>query len=161
MKLAHIQHLYDSVGLVLHQKNLCVYLRKIAGFINSGLETQVYYKGLSGFDIHANQVNTQERLLKIYAESKEIFVNHLEKNNACYDVIILTFSEFGRRLKQNESKGTDHGAANIVFLVDKNLKNQGLYDNLTNLSDLDKNGNLKYEIAFREIYATLLNQMKD
>ncbi|PQJ76855.1 DUF1501 domain-containing protein [Polaribacter glomeratus] len=133
-------------------------LKTIAGFINSGLETQVYYAGLSGFDTHANQANTQERLLKIYAESMEVFVNDLEKNNAFDDVIILTFSEFGRRVKQNESKGTDHGAANTVFVVGKNLKKQGLYNNLPNLGDLDKNGNLKYEIDFREIYATILDK---
>ena len=133
-------------------------LKTIAGFINSGLETQVYYAGLSGFDTHANQANTQERLLKIYAESMEIFVNDLEKNNAFDDVIILTFSEFGRRVKQNESKGTDHGTANTIFVVGKNLKKQGLYNNLPNLGDLDKNGNLKYEIDFREIYATILDK---
>jgi uncharacterized protein (DUF1501 family) len=133
-------------------------LKTIAGFINSGLETQVYYAGLSGFDTHANQANTQERLLKIYAESMEVFVNDLEKNNAFEDVLILTFSEFGRRVKQNDSKGTDHGAANTVFVVGKNLKKQGLYNNLPNLGDLDKNGNLKYEIDFREIYATILDK---
>ncbi|SDS50259.1 Uncharacterized conserved protein, DUF1501 family [Polaribacter sp. KT25b] len=133
-------------------------LKTIAEFINSGLETQVYYAGLSGFDTHANQAGTQERLLKIYAESMEVFVNDLEKNNAFDDVIILTFSEFGRRVKQNESKGTDHGTANNVFVMGNNLKKQGLYNNLPNLGDLDKNGNLKYEIDFREIYATILDK---
>jgi uncharacterized protein (DUF1501 family) len=133
-------------------------LKTIAEFINSGLETQVYYAGLSGFDTHANQAGTQEKLLKVYAESMEVFVNDLEKNNAFDDVIILTFSEFGRRVKQNESKGTDHGTANTVFVVGKNLKKQGLYNNLPNLGDLDKNGNLKYEIDFREVYATILDK---
>ncbi|MDP5105917.1 MAG: DUF1501 domain-containing protein [Polaribacter sp.] len=133
-------------------------LKTIAQFLNSGLETQVYYAGLSGFDTHANQANTQERLLKLYAESMEVFVNDLEKNNAFDDVMILTFSEFGRRVQQNESKGTDHGAANNVFVIGKNLKKQGLYNNLPNLGDLDKNGNLKYEIDFREIYATILDK---
>lgn len=133
-------------------------LKTISQFINSGLETQVYYAGLSGFDTHANQTNTQERLLKVYAESMEAFVEDLQKNNAFDDVLILTFSEFGRRVKQNESKGTDHGTANNVFVMGKNLKKQGLYNNLPNLGDLDKNGNLKYEIDFREIYATILDK---
>jgi uncharacterized protein (DUF1501 family) len=133
-------------------------LKTIAEFINSGLETQVYYAGLSGFDTHANQAITQERLLKLYAESMEVFVNDLEKNNAFEDVIMLTFSEFGRRVKQNDSKGTDHGTANNVFIVGKNLKKQGLYNNLPNLGDLDANGNLKFEIDFREIYATILDK---
>jgi len=133
-------------------------LKTIAQFINSGLETQVYYAGLSGFDTHANQTNTQAKLLKKYAESMEVFVEDLQKNNTFDDVLILTFSEFGRRVKQNESKGTDHGAANNVFVMGKKLKQQGLYNNLPNLGDLDKNGNLKYEIDFREIYATILDK---
>ena len=133
-------------------------LKTISQFINSGLETQVYYAGLSGFDTHANQKNTQARLLKLYAESMEVFVEDLQKNNTFDDVLILTFSEFGRRVKQNESKGTDHGAANNVFVMGKNLNQQGLYNNLPNLEDLDKNGNLKYKIDFREIYATILDK---
>jgi uncharacterized protein (DUF1501 family) len=133
-------------------------LKTISQFINSGLETQVYYAGLSGFDTHANQANTQEKLLKTYAESMEIFINDLQKNNTFDDVLILTFSEFGRRVKQNESQGTDHGTANNVFVMGNNLKKQGLYNNLPNLGDLDKNGNLKYEIDFREIYATILDK---
>lgn len=133
-------------------------LKTISQFINSGLETQVYYAGLSGFDTHANQAGTQERLLKVYAESMEVFINDLQKNNAFDDVLILTFSEFGRRVKQNESKGTDHGTANNVFVMGKNLKKQGLYNDLPDLGNLDKNGNLTYEIDFREIYATILDK---
>jgi uncharacterized protein (DUF1501 family) len=133
-------------------------LKTIAGFINSGLETQVYYAGLSGFDTHANQAVSQQRLLKLYAESMEVFVNDLEKNQTFEDVLILTFSEFGRCVQQNESKGTDHGTANNVFVVGKNLKKRGLYNHLPNLGDLDKNGNLKFEIDFREIYATILDK---
>ncbi|QNM84818.1 DUF1501 domain-containing protein [Polaribacter pectinis] len=133
-------------------------LKTISQFINSGLDTQVFYAGLSGFDTHANQQNSQERLLKTYAESMEVFVEDLQKNNNFDDVLILTFSEFGRRVKQNESQGTDHGTANNVFVIGKNLKKQGMYNNLPNLSDLDANGNLKHEIDFREIYATILDK---
>ncbi|TMM29853.1 DUF1501 domain-containing protein [Polaribacter aestuariivivens] len=133
-------------------------LKTISQFINSGLETQVYYAGLTGFDTHANQQNTQARLLETYAESMAIFVEDLQQNNNFDDVLILTFSEFGRRVKQNESKGTDHGAANNVFVIGKNLKQQGLYNSLPNLSDLDANGNIKHEIDFREIYATILDK---
>ncbi len=133
-------------------------LKNIAQFINSGLETQVFYAGLSGFDTHANQAATQEKLLKLYADSIAVFVDDLQKNNQLDDVLILTFSEFGRRVKQNKSNGTDHGTANNVFVIGKNLKQQGLYNNLPNLGDLDKNGNLKYEIDFREIYATILDK---
>lgn len=133
-------------------------LKTISQFINSGLDTQVFYAGLTGFDTHANQQNTQARLLKTYAKTMEVFVEDLERNDTFKDVLILTFSEFGRRVKQNESQGTDHGAANNVFIMGKNLKKKGLYNNLPNLGNLDNNGNLKYEIDFREIYATILDK---
>ena len=157
------KHIYEKSSTkntaAVYPKNLFgKQLKTISQFINSGLETQVYYAGLSGFDTHANQTNTQARLLKSYAESMEIFIADLQRNNSFDDVLILTFSEFGRRVKQNESKGTDHGTANNVFVMGKNLKKQGLYNNLPNLGDLDKNGNLKYEIDFREIYATILDK---
>ena len=133
-------------------------LKTISQFITSGLETQVYYAGLNGFDTHANQPNTQARLLQNYANCVEVFVNDLEKNNAFDDVLILTFSEFGRRVKQNQSRGTDHGAANNVFVIGKNLKKQGIYNSHPDLQDLDRTGNIKYEIDFREIYATILDK---
>ncbi|TXD50072.1 DUF1501 domain-containing protein [Polaribacter sp. IC073] len=133
-------------------------LKTISQFINSGLDTQVFYAGLTGFDTHANQPNTQARLLKTYAESMEVFVDDLQKNNNFDDVLILTFSEFGRRVQQNESQGTDHGAANNVFLIGKNLKKQGLYNDVPNLANLDANGNLQYEVDFREVYATILDK---
>lgn len=133
-------------------------LKTIAEFINSGIDTQVYYAALGGFDTHANQKNRQARLLKIYAESIEAFVSDLEQSNTFKDTLILTFSEFGRRVQQNGSMGTDHGTANNVFVIGKNLKKQGIYNELPNLQNLDSNGDLIYEIDFREIYATLLDK---
>jgi uncharacterized protein (DUF1501 family) len=133
-------------------------MKAIAEFVNSGLETQIYYAGLNGFDTHANQQNTQARLLKTYAETMAIFVKDLQNNNQFDDLLILTFSEFGRRVKQNKSNGTDHGTSNNVFLIGKNLKQNGLYNKMPDLGNLDKNGNLKYEIDFREIYATILDK---
>lgn len=133
-------------------------LKTIAEFINSGLETQVYYAALSGFDTHANQSNRQARLLQLYADSMEVFVNDLEKHNSLKDVLIITFSEFGRRVQQNAANGTDHGTTNNVFIIGKNLKKQGMYNELSDLQNLDANGDLRYEIDFREIYATLLDK---
>ncbi len=133
-------------------------LKTTAEFINSGLETTVYYTSLSGFDTHANQLNTQSQLLKNYAESIAIFVKDLQQNNTFKDTLILTFSEFGRRVKQNAANGTDHGAANNVFIIGENLKVKGLYNNLSSLEDLDNNGDIKFEIDFRSIYATILKK---
>ncbi|WP_435261150.1 DUF1501 domain-containing protein [Tenacibaculum sp. nBUS_03] len=133
-------------------------LKTIAEFINSGLETQVYYAALSGFDTHANQMNRQARLLDMYAKSIQVFVEDLEKSNALEDVLILTFSEFGRRVEQNAANGTDHGTANNVFVIGKNLKKQGMYNPVADLSNLDNNGDLNYSIDFREVYATILDK---
>ncbi|WP_372752804.1 DUF1501 domain-containing protein [Mariniflexile sp.] len=133
-------------------------LKTTAQFINSGLETKVFYSSLNGFDTHVNQINTQKRLLNMYAESIETFVQDLKDNNTFKDTLILTFSEFGRRVKQNASYGTDHGTANNVFIIGDQLKTQGVYNNLGSLSDLDANGDLKFEIDFRTIYATVLNK---
>ncbi|WP_299626302.1 DUF1501 domain-containing protein [uncultured Tenacibaculum sp.] len=133
-------------------------LKTIAEFISSGIDTQIYYAGLTGFDTHANQKNRQARLLKVYAESIATFVKDLKRNNTFDDTLILTFSEFGRRVKQNGSNGTDHGTANNVFVIGKNLKKNGMYNRLPNLSDLDDNGDLKYTVDFREVYATILDK---
>lgn len=132
-------------------------LKTTAQFINSGLQTKVFYTSLGGFDTHANQLNTQKRLLNIYAEAIETFIADLKANNTFKDTLILTFSEFGRRVNQNASIGTDHGTANNVFIIGDQLKKQGLYNGLGNLADLDTNGDLKFEIDFRTIYATVLN----
>jgi uncharacterized protein (DUF1501 family) len=133
-------------------------LKTTAEFINSGLQTKVYYTSLGGFDTHANQTNAQSRLLSQYAEGVETFVNDLKQNGTFKDTLILTFSEFGRRVKQNAANGTDHGTANNVFVIGENLKKQGFYNNLDSLEDLDNNGDLKFEVDFRTIYATLLNK---
>ena len=113
---------------------------------------------MGGFDTHAGQENKQKRLLKTYSESLEVFVKDLEQNDTFKDTLILTFSEFGRRVKQNAAGGTDHGAANNVFLIGKNLKKQGFYNEAPNLSQLDNNGDIQHTIDFRSIYATILDK---
>lgn len=133
-------------------------LKTAAEFINSGVDCKVLYTSLGGFDTHFNQTARQEKLLTVYAASIDAFVQDLEKNNTFKDTLILTFSEFGRRVKQNAANGTDHGTANNVFIIGKNLKKNGIYNELPNLSDLDANGDLKYSIDFRSIYATILQK---
>ena len=136
-------------------------LKTTAEFINSKLETKVYYVSMGGFDTHANQANRQSRLLKTYSEAMDVFVKDLEASDSFKDTLILTFSEFGRRVQQNAAGGTDHGAANNLFVIGKNLKKPGLYNDSPDLMNLDKNGDLKYTIDFRSVYATLLDQWLD
>ncbi|MCL5127034.1 DUF1501 domain-containing protein [Algibacter sp. L4_22] len=143
------------------QNHFANQLKTTAKFINSGLDTKVFYSALGGFDTHVNQLGAQSKLLNIYAESVEAFVNDLKMNNTFNDTLILTFSEFGRRVKQNANVGTDHGTSNNVFVIGGQLKKQGLYNNMASLSNLDDNGDLKFEIDFRTIYATVLNKWLD
>lgn len=131
-------------------------LKTTAKLINSGLETRVFFSSLGGFDTHANQLISQKRLLDIYATSIEAFVNDLKKQGTFNDTLIVTFSEFGRRVKENAGNGTDHGAASNVFIIGNQLKKQGFYNDLASLSDLDSNGDLKYTVDFRTIYASIL-----
>lgn len=130
-------------------------LKTIAELILSGVSTNVYYISISGFDTHVNQVPQQERLLKQYAEAVSAFVQDLKSQQRLNDVLVMTFSEFGRRVKQNASNGTDHGTANNVFLLGGSMKAQGVLNQGAILNDLD-DGDLKHSVDFRSIYASLL-----
>ncbi len=132
-------------------------LKTIAQLINAGAETSVYYTSLSGFDTHVNQKNIHEKLLKIYSESIEVFVQDIQKGGRWQDTVVMTFSEFGRRVAQNAGGGTDHGTANNVFLMGGKLKKAGIWNEAPTLTDLE-DGDLKYKIDFRNIYATLLKK---
>ena len=133
-------------------------LKTTAQFINSRVESKVFYVSMGGFDTHVRQEKKQNKLLQTYSEAMDVFVKDLEQKDTFKDTLILTFSEFGRRVKQNAASGTDHGAANNVFIIGKNLKKQGFYNEAPNLIDLDKNGDIKYTVDFRSIYATILDQ---
>ncbi|RMB64150.1 DUF1501 domain-containing protein [Dokdonia sinensis] len=133
-------------------------LQTTAQFINSDVDTKVYYVSMGGFDTHVNQENRQKRLHETYSDALETFVRDLEKNDSFKDTLILTFSEFGRRVQQNAAKGTDHGTANNVFVVGKNLKKPGFYNEASDLVNLDRNGDLIYSVDFREVYATILDK---
>ena len=162
-------YLYETTktsnSMVDYPKNdLGRQLKMSAQFINSHLDTKVYYHSLSGFDTHANQANPQKRLLEAYAASVAAFVKDLKRGNTFEDTLILTFSEFGRRVKQNAANGTDHGTASNVFLIGKKLKKPGFYNSLASLSDLDDTGDIKFNVDFRAVYTSILEdwfQVKD
>lgn len=130
-------------------------LKTIAELIISGVDTQVYYVSLSGFDTHVGQRNQQDRLLKQYAEAVSVFVDDLKKQGQLDRTMVMTFSEFGRRVKQNGSNGTDHGTANNVFLIGGAQRNSVIYNEAPNLMDLD-GGDIKYSLDFRDLYSSLL-----
>jgi uncharacterized protein (DUF1501 family) len=132
-------------------------LRTIAQLIISGVETRVFYVSLSGFDTHVRQEQTHERLLVTYADAVKAFADDLDKNGQLEDVLIMTFSEFGRRVAQNASGGTDHGTANNLFLIGKSLKKKGFINETPDLKKLDEE-DLIHTIDFRSVYATILEK---
>lgn len=132
----------------------------ISRFILSGLSTKVYYTSIGSFDTHANQNNQQDRLLGQFAQGVKSFMDDIEQSSFKDDVLIMVFSEFGRRVAQNAGQGTDHGTASNMFLIGHNLKKQGLYNNPSNLQNLI-DGDLIYDVDFRDVYATVLNKWLD
>ena len=131
--------------------------KTISSLILSDINTKIYYVSLGSFDTHVSQQNRQAHLFKQMNEAVGAFVTDLKNNNRFDDVLLFTFSEFGRRVSQNASGGTDHGTANNVFLVSGSLKQKGLINELPNLTDLE-DGDLKYKIDFKQVYATVLNK---
>lgn len=132
----------------------------IASLIVSDCDTSVYSISHTGYDTHVGQTSKQKRLLKQYDEAIGAFTNELMENERFNDVAILTFSEFGRRVAQNASGGTDHGAANCAWVVSGGLKQPGIINPMPDLSDL-QNGDLKHSVDFRDLYATLLKGWMD
>lgn len=137
-------------------------LKTIAELIISGSDTRVYYISLGSFDTHVNQAPQQHRLFKQLGAGLKVFTEELKKNNRFNEVMVMTFSEFGRRVAQNASGGTDHGTANCMFLLSGGLKKQGILNGPPDLSHLDQSnpetGDLVYQVDFRAVYATLLQR---
>ena len=131
-------------------------LKTISSLILSDINTKVYYVSLGSFDTHVNQENQQKRLFTELNEAINAFVKDLKSNNRFQDVAIMTFSEFGRRVAQNASGGTDHGTANCMFLIGGGLKQKGLLNAMPDLNDLNQ-GDLKYTVDFKSVYATMLH----
>jgi len=135
---------------------LAANLKTIASLIMSDINTKVYYVSLGSFDTHINQAAQQTRLFTELNDAIKAFTADLKKNNRFDDVLIMTFSEFGRRVSQNASNGTDHGTANNMFFIGGNLKQKGLINAMPNLGDLNS-GDLKHQVDFKAVYATLLH----
>jgi uncharacterized protein (DUF1501 family) len=132
-------------------------LRQVADLILGGGNSKVYYLSLGGFDTHANQNGPQGRLLSIYAEGIKALATELKKHRLWQDTLVMTFSEFGRRVAQNGSRGTDHGTASNLFLAGGGLKQAGFYNTGPDLENL-KEGDLQFQVDFRQVYATLLDR---
>jgi uncharacterized protein (DUF1501 family) len=133
-------------------------LQMVAQMIAGGLKTRVYYVSLGGFDTHSNQLNTHARLMTTLSDGISAFMKDLKSQGNEKKVMVMTFSEFGRRVQENASRGTDHGTAAPMFIIGSNVK-PGVYGAHPSLrpADLDK-GDLKFHTDFRGVYATLLEK---
>ncbi len=130
-------------------------LKTVAQLIAADLGTRVYYVSFSGFDTHAAQLNTHARQLTGFADSVDAFLSDVAAMGSADRVLVMAFSEFGRRVRENASQGTDHGTAGPMFLIGNRVKG-GLYGDQPSLLDLDGNKNLRYGVDFRSVYATTL-----
>jgi uncharacterized protein (DUF1501 family) len=136
---------------------LALDLRKVAALIKAGFPTRVYYVSLSGFDTHASQAGGRNYLLTGLGEALHAFQADLKRIGREDDVAMVMFSEFGRRVEENASQGTDHGTAGPMFVMGRKVK-PGLYGKHPSLADLDNNGDLKMTTDFRRVYATMIDE---
>ena len=130
-------------------------LKLVAKLIGGGLPTRIYYVSQGGYDTHTNQIGSQQRLLGDLAESVKAFTDDLKAQGNMGRVLVMTFSEFGRRVSENANGGTDHGAAAPMFIVGK--VKAGLLGQCPSLAPQDLyQGDVKYNVDFRSVYAAVL-----
>ncbi len=133
-------------------------LQVLAEAIVQGLGLRVGYVTLGGFDSHANQAMSQPQLLTDLAEGIAAFYADLAAHNASSNVVIMTWSEFGRRVEENASQGTDHGTSAPLFVFGDAVQGGQIYGEPPDLNSLDAYGNLKFTVDFRSVYATVLDR---
>ena len=132
-------------------------LNKVAAMINAGLPSQLFYVSFrhNAFDTHVQQNEQHGRLLSYASDAIAGFMKDMERIGRANEVSVLVFSEFGRRVAENTSLGTDHGTANHMYVIGKPVKG-GHYDDAPSLTNLDEDGNLKFTTDFRRVYASLI-----
>jgi uncharacterized protein (DUF1501 family) len=130
-------------------------LKMVAQVIAGNLGTRLFSVQLGGFDTHSAEKDAHSKLMSQLSEGLTAFWQDLAHLNRQDDVMVMTFSEFGRRAAQNGSAGTDHGTAEPMFVLGGSVKG-GLYGSYPSLEDLDGNGDLKFNADFRSVYAGVL-----
>jgi uncharacterized protein (DUF1501 family) len=133
-------------------------LKLVAKLIAGGLPTRVYYVSQGGYDTHTNQIGQHQRLLQDLGDSVKAFAADLKDMGASDRVMLMTFSEFGRRVAENANGGTDHGAAAPMFVIGPKVK-AGLQGRYPSLAPADLvNGDIAYNVDFRSVYAGILEE---
>jgi uncharacterized protein (DUF1501 family) len=138
-----------------NRNSLSTQLDIVAGCVKAAVPTQVYMVQLGGFDTHADEKGTQQRLLQTLDDALASFLRDMASDKYGKNVVVLTYSEFGRRVRANASQGTDHGTAGPVFVAGQAVRG-GWYGDEPSLTDLD-DGDVIPTTDFRDIYYTLLS----
>ena len=147
----------DKVQLVYSSKNqLAAALQLAAELIVTGTGVKLLHVTLGGFDTHYTELNRHDDLMGYLDSAVSAFYQDLAAHSMADKVLIATWSEFGRRPKENASGGTDHGAAAPLLLIGDPV-NGGLYGDEPSLTTLDSTGNLKYAVDFRSVYQEILS----
>lgn len=133
-------------------------LQRVAALIAANMPTRLYYVTYGGnaFDTHVHQADLHSRLLMYTADAVRGFIEDMKRIGRGEDVAVMMFTEFGRRVEENGSHGTDHGTATPMFLVGRGVKG-GFHGRHPSLTDLD-DGNLKMTTDFRRVYATAIEE---
>jgi uncharacterized protein (DUF1501 family) len=133
-------------------------LPKVVALIAAGMPTRLYYTSYrnNAFDTHVFQNDTHKRLLTYASDAVSAFIRDLERIGRADEVVVMVFSEFGRRVPENVNLGTDHGTANLMFVAGKPVKG-GHYGRIPSLTKLDPGDNLIYTTDFRRVYATMIS----
>jgi uncharacterized protein (DUF1501 family) len=137
--------------------NLTQQLDIVAKLVAAGAPTRVWSVSLGGFDTHADEKGAQSILLGVVSEGISKFMSQMRATNRSKDVVVLVYSEFGRRVKGNASDGTDHGTSGPVFVIGEKVKG-GFYGEQPSLREL-KNDDLAVTSDFRDIYASILEKV--
>ena len=151
-----LNHSYNNYSPLVNYPlgNFGEELKLLASIITQNLGVQVAHLTIKGFDTHADEPTRHSVLLKELSEGIGAFYEDLCRHELDREVIIMTWSEFGRRVAMNGSYGTDHGSAGPLFMIGTSIQG-GLYGDHPNLGDLEK-GNLRFTTDFRSIYRTVL-----
>jgi uncharacterized protein (DUF1501 family) len=130
-------------------------LKMVSAVINANIGPRIYWVTQEGYDTHDTQRGTHDALLLDLDRSIGAFWQDIQLHNLGNRVVVMTWSEFGRRVEDNASGGTDHGTAGPLFLLGSRIRG-GLYGTPPSLSNLDEDGNLRYNVDFRQVYASVL-----
>ncbi len=157
-QLQKIAATYQTTVQYPKNNGLASQLELVAQVIHGNLGTRLFSVTMGGFDTHANQKPVQDKNLGQLGDALDAFMQDLANIGQQDNVVIMTFSEFGRRVKQNGSNGTDHGTAEPMFIIGNKVQG-GLYGTYPALEDLDSNGDLKFNADFRSVYAGILKDV--